>query len=177
MDLVNAVAAAEAVKARTMKDKDNRLVFLSQSGTETFDDSLLNFIYVDDIRQLLSPEPGVVVFVFIDEKLEIAKCLTSYPDLFGLEPVVIEGVPGQVDNAIFNEAVFGLERAAYHRVVGDIVEAERRASMMTEQERAESVNAAERARYTRKDGSIKPLIDFDHSSGDEEVVDAEVTGD
>lgn len=174
MDLVNLVASDEAKKARERGDKMLRLVFLSQSGNETFDDSLLNFVYVDDVAQLTKLEPGPTVLVFGDDYLEIASCLTKFSDLFGLEPVVIEGIPGQVENARFNEAVYGLNRAAYHRIIGDIVEAERQAELMTQQEREASVNAAERARVTRKDGSIKPLINFDHTPVDEEVVETEL---
>lgn len=171
MDLVNMVTAKQAEKAKESAELELRLVFLSQSGSETFEDSLLRFAYVDSVKQLIDLEPGPTVLVFNDDNLEIAECLVKFNKLFKLEPVVMEGIPGQVENAKFAEAVFGAPTASYHRVVGDLVEAERRASLMTEQERAESINAAERSRYTRKDGSIKPLINFDHSLPEEEVVE------
>lgn len=174
MDLVNMVTAKQAEKAKESADLELRLVFLSQAGNETFEDSLLRFLYVDSIKQLIDIEAGPVVLVFNDENLELAECLVKYNKLFKLEPVVMEGIPGQVVNARFAEAVFGTPTASYHRVVGDLLEAERRMALMTEQERAESINAAERSRYTRKDGSIKPLINFDHNLSEEEVVEEDV---
>lgn len=176
MDLANLVAAQAAKTAAAKKADNLRLVFVCPAGTDTYEDDLIKFVYVDQVGQLLSLEPGPVALVFSDDHLRVASCLKDYHGLFGLDIAFIEGVPGQLENPAFNEAMYGIERVSYHRVIGDLVEAERRLAMMTEAERAESINALERSRYTRKNGSVKPLIDFDHSRSEEAVVEEDASG-
>lgn len=176
MDLANLVAAQAAKTAAAKKADNLRLVFVCPAGADTYEDDLIKFVYVDQVGQLLSLEPGPVVLVFSDDHLQVASCLKDYHGLFGLDVALIEGVPGQLENPVFNEVMYGVERVSYHRVIGDLVEAERRLAMMTEAERAESINALERSRYTKKNGSVKPLIDFDHSRSEDEVVEEDANG-
>lgn len=176
MDLVNLVASQDAKKAAAKKADNLRLVFACAAGAETYEDDLIKFVYVDSVGQLLTLEQGPVALVFSEEHLRIAACLKEFHELFGLDVAVIEGVPGQIEDPVFAETMYGVERVSYHRVIGDLVEAERRLAMMTEAERAESINALERSRYTRKNGSVKPLINFDHSQPEDEVVEGEVSG-
>lgn len=172
MDLINLVAKAEAEKAQSVV---TRPVFVTSKSVETIEDSVLTVVYVDDAKQLLDLGAGVILIVLSDEKVRIAECLSRYGDLFGLELVVMDGVPGSHVSPQLEEACYGVSRASYHRIVGDLVEAARQAEMMTEAERAESINAVERARVTNKKGVIKKHsdYDFDHGNPVDEVVDGE----
>lgn len=172
MELVNLVTKHESEKA---KAEEGRPVFVTSAGVDTIEDDVLNVIYFDSVKQCFSLPQGAVLLVVSDDHARVAQCVHEYRDLFGVELVIMEGVPLTSVNPVLEEALFGASRVSYHRIVGDLVEAMRQAEMMTEEERKESINAVERARVTRKNGFIRPHTDydFDHRANGDDRVDGE----
>lgn len=168
MDLLNAIKREDA--ARTAAKPDKPVIFVCAQPDELLDDEIFTFTLVDNLKQLVDAsyaghEPGKVkCLTFSAENFALAALAAEKEDLFPCDFVRLEGVPGSTTVDVFNEAVFNLPSASYDRVVGDVVEVKRQASMMTEQELASSAYRRERKQQVTKRGDVRPLIDFDHGN-------------
>lgn len=140
------------------RERPDRLI--CPAGAISPTDGLLDFATVETVSDLIMARPVNAVLMFREESRDLLKCLVEYADLFGVEPVLLSGVPALNYPAEFEADCWELRRVPYHTVVNDLLEADRRQKDMTADVQAGSKEARERASYTKKNGSVKEFTAF-----------------
>jgi len=129
-------------------------------------DGVLDYVTFDGLKGLIDVvRSAKTVIVFRGDQLELLEILTKYPKHFGFHAVVLAGAPGVNYTPEFEAATYSLHRAAYHAVINDAAELERRSVELTAEKKASSQYEKEASTYVRKTGNVKEFTAFDVPTG------------
>lgn len=122
---------------------------------------------VIDIVKLELP----AVAVLGDDAADLAYIIGARPTAIGLNIFRVVDVPDQDPSAIVNAEIGALAEISMVRVLNDLADDELVRRNMTQTELEHSETKKQEAQRFRKDGTVKPLIeyDFDGKVSDDEV--------
>lgn len=154
MDIFNTMHA-HVDKAKEFPER-----LICPAGETVPEDGVVQFVTVETLADVLVERPANTVIMFRDDQHDLVKCLIEYSALFGCEPVILSGVPSVTYSGEFDKITWSVQRLAYHTIVNDLLEVQRRNRDMQSEIKASSVGERERASFTRKDGSVKEFRAF-----------------
>lgn len=127
-------------------------LFVAPMGETVPEDGTFVFQTIDNLLDLAGL-PANCVVLFAESQAAHLRVLCSQQDCFDLDVRSIYGVPGLAYMGWFDDASFGAERQMYGPMVAEI----RVQQELREIEKASRASGtdAERARYARKDGSVR----------------------
>lgn len=150
------------------------LLMIAPIANDIPEDGIMMYRTVEKLSDLLeTPKPNEVV-LFREDQSELLTCLGEYPSLFGVDVIVVSGIPGTTYSPEFESKVWDKPKLAYHSVVNDLIEAQRRAQDMSADVRDASVYAKEQGTFVRKNGGVKVFTDFEGAGGDGAATDEDV---
>jgi hypothetical protein len=127
-----------------------------------------NVVRVSTMMDLIKVElPAVAVLG--DEAQDLAYIIGARPLAIGANVIRIVDVPGQVPSVLVNAELGALHEVSMVRVLNDIADEALVKANMTETELAQSATKRQEAQRQRSDGTVRPLVDFDHG----DIADAE----
>jgi len=125
------------------------------------EDGLLQYVAVETVADVIALSGPKAVIVLRNDQERLLKCLSSFADLFGFQAVVLAGVPGATYTGEFDSVTWELPRVAYHSVINDLAEANRRQESADDEHANSSIYNKEMSRITRKSGGVKTFEAFD----------------
>lgn len=106
------------------------------------------------------PLPGIAVLG--DDAQDLAFIIGARPLAIGANIIQVVDIPGQIPSALVNAELGSLHEVSMVRVLNDIADEELVKANMTKGELELSATKKQESQRFRADGSVKPLIDFDH---------------
>lgn len=148
---------------------DLKQIFVAPAPSELPDDGVLRYVAVENVYDF-AQVPDRAVAVISRHGHAMLKCVAENTPLFGVRLIVLVGIPDAEYSVDFDASTWNLERASYMTLINDV----RSASEIEKQIAAESmsVHDHEKARFTRADGTVKSLADFEMHDIPEGEVDA-----
>jgi hypothetical protein len=102
------------------------------------------------------------VAVLGDDAQDLAYVIGARPLAIGANVIRIVDVPGQQPSILVNAELGALHEVSMVRVLNDIADEALVKANMTEAELAHSATKRQESQRQRSDGSVRPLVDFDH---------------
>lgn len=141
---------AESQPAR----EDLELLFVAPLGASVPEDGMFAYTTIGDLRDLKGLGQNAVV-LFHEEQIALLRTLCSNQACFGLDVRALYGVNELDYRGWFDDASFGAERQMYGPMVAEIRIQRETAAIDEAANRSET--DVERARYERKNGSVRHL--------------------
>lgn len=150
MDLVAEVDRKAVSDSKAVEPP--RPVFVMPRISELPNDGLLSYHVVTSVFDLRDVVAGSVVSC---GDANILSLINDFPSVFDLAPKVLAGVPNCDYNATFTSCVWRMEEVSYQSLIGEL-------SLQIERQQAldaasKTVNANERDRFKRADGTVKTV--------------------
>lgn len=108
-------------------DQDMPTLMVCPQPSLVSDADVVRIVCVESLADLLANESAVIGV----KPSRLLKALLDYPDLVGVKPVLLTGVPNATYDALFEQLTWSLDRVAYDSLVTDVV-ASQRADIITE---------------------------------------------
>lgn len=108
-------------------DSDSPTLMVCPQPSLVSDADVVQIACVESLADLLNNESAVIGI----KPSRLLKALLDYPDLLGVKPVLLTGVPNATYDALFEQLTWSLDRVAYDSLVTDVVAAQR-ADIITE---------------------------------------------
>lgn len=115
------------VNMSEVEDKDLPTLMICPQPSLVSDADVVQIACVEDLAGLLNNESAVVGL----QPTRLLKLLLDYPDMIGVVPVLLTGVPNATYDALFETLTWSLDRVAYDSLVTDVV-AHHRAESISE---------------------------------------------
>jgi hypothetical protein len=150
------------------KEAQFPLLMIAPIANDIREDGMMVYRTVEKLSDLLDPPKPNEVVLFREDQHDILECLCAYPALFGVDIVVVSGIPGTTYTPEFESKTWDKARLAYHSVVNDLIEVQRRIDDSAAEVKASSVYGGEQSKFVRKTGNIKEFNDFEQEEVSEE---------
>lgn len=125
-----------------------------------------NVMRVTTMLDALTVElPAVVVLG--DDAQDLAYVFGARPLAVGVNIIRVIDVPGQQPSALVDAELGALHEVSMVRVLNDIADEQLVKANMTSAELELSETKRQEAQRARKDGTVRPLVDFDHGAIDD----------
>lgn len=102
------------------------------------------------------------VAVLGDDAQDLAFLIGARPLAIGANVIRVVDVPGQLPSVLVDAELGALHEVSMVRVLNDIADEELVRANMTAAELQHSATKRQEAQRQRKDGTVRPLVDFDH---------------
>lgn len=151
----------------------NPLLMIAPSSATVPEDGMLVYRTVESLGDLLVAPKANEVVLIRDDQLDMLKCLSEYTPLFGVDVILVSGLPGTTYSPEFESVMWDKPKVAYHSVVNDLIEAQRRQTDTAADVKGSTVYGKEQQTFVRKTGNVKVFTDFEESPSDDEIVDSD----
>lgn len=135
------------------------------------EDGMLTYRTIEKMSDLLVPPKANEVILFREDQKELLTCLCEYPALFSVDVVMVTGMPATTYSPEFESVMWDKPKVAYHSVVNDLIEMQRRISDSAEDVKSSSVYATEQKNFVRKTGNVKVFTDFERENDEADGAD------
>lgn len=155
MDIFNSMTA--------VLDKEQTLpmMMIAPSMATIPEDGMLKYKTFTDMKDLVNGAASNEVVLFNDQQGRFLELVCEYGDILGYNIVVVTGIPATTYTPEFDSTTYALHKIAYHTVVNDLIEANRRANDSAAEVRAGSITAREQDSFTRKSGDVKVFTGYE----------------
>lgn len=172
MDIGKHLSALEAEHAH-YGTGEGKTVLLAPLPLVVHDDSLISSRVCAQVADVLAAEEGEVL-LFAEPHVRLLRMVVEYREVFGLQLIVMLGLPDADYAPWFSGVVWGIDSVSYSSVVSELSverEAVRKAA-----EKGRSQFEREKAQFSRPDGSVRANDNFtavgvtasSHDEGDED---------
>lgn len=156
MDIGKHLSALEAEHAN-YRAGEGETVLLAPLPPVVHDDSLVSSRACVQVADVLAAEEGEVL-LFAESNVALLQMVVEYREVFGLQLVVMLGLPDADYAPWFTGVVWGIDSVSYSSVVSELSverEATRKAA-----EKGRSQFDREKAQFSRPDGSVRANDNF-----------------
>lgn len=152
----------------------NPLLMIAPISNTIPEDGMLVYRTVEKLGDLLeTPKANEVVLVREDQH-DILKCLCEYTALFGVDVIVVSGLPGTTYSPEFESIVWDKPKLAYHSAVNDLIEVQRRETDTAADVKGSAIYGKEQQSFVRKTGNVKIFTEFEEDPpSDDEVTSSD----
>lgn len=147
------------------------LMMIAPITTTIPEDGMLVYRTVEKLSDLLAPPKVNEVILVRDDQKDLLTCLCEYPSLFSVDVIMVTGMPATTYSPEFESVMWDKPKVAYHSVVNDLIEMQRRVDDTADDVRSNSVYGTEQKSFVRKTGNIKVFTDFEQDGGDADGTD------
>lgn len=152
----------------------NPLLMVAPISNTIPEDGMLVYRTVETLSDLLSAPKANEVVLIREDQHDILKCLSEYTPLFGVDIVVVSGLPGTTYTPEFESVVWDKPKLAYHSVVNDLIEAQRRETDTAADVKGSTIYGKEQQAFMRKTGNVKVFTEFEEEApSDDEITNSD----
>lgn len=154
----------------SVEENASRTLYIAPVTETVPQDGILQYTTVESVSDILGT-PTHHVVQFRPAQLKLIELFRDYGPTLGVEFKVITGLPEAEYNAAFDDATWAFERVAYVPFIADLVQAADVHAALKAEEQGSF--GAERASFTRTDGSVKAHTRFAGPNDLDEAVEEE----
>lgn len=170
MDFIkDALDRQQAELQERLSDYEDSVLLASHNGEIPSIDGF-TCARVSTVRELVSLPMPCIAFLG-DDEVALASSLGADPAVIGVNMVRVKDLPSQNHSATVDGALAILREVSFIRVMNDIADQRLIDQNQTEAERLASQTKREESTRRRRDGTVKPLIDFDRGFTEPEADD------